>query len=58
MLFVNSEGKFIEIKRCDFNNDSDYYISIIRAKDLSIGSNVSDPRDRILSALKSKLNTR
>jgi len=29
MIFRSKEGKLIEIKRCDYNNDSSYYNAII-----------------------------
>jgi len=58
MLFMNNEGRFIEVKRCDYKNDSEYYGSIIRVKDLIISSNVSNADGRVLSVLKTKLDPR
>ena len=58
MLFTNNDRTLIEVKRCDFKNDTDYYRSIIRAKDLFIASNVSNADDRVLRVLKTKLKPR
>lgn len=54
MLFRKSNGKFIELKRCDYVNDVEYYTAIIRTKGVLSTPNVCNPDDRVLKAFKNK----
>ena len=55
MLFPKSNGKFIELKRCDYVNDVEYYTAIIRTKGGSSTPSVCNPDARILKAFKNKI---
>ena len=32
MLFIDTNGKFVEIKRQDYTSDKDYYLKIMQVK--------------------------
>ena len=55
MLFQNICGDFIEIKRCNYKNDSEYYKHIIRIHGLTLKSDTSNTNERLITALKNKL---
>ena len=55
MLFQNLYGHFIEIKRCDYKNDSEYYKHIIMTHGLTLKSDTSNTDERLITALNNKL---
>lgn len=55
MLFQKNNGQFVQLKRCDYVNDVEYYSAILRTKSLSLPTNVCNPDDRVLKAFKSKI---
>ncbi len=58
MLFQNIYGNFIEINRCDYKTDSEYYMKIIQVKGYPFERNEPYTDKRVISALKNKLRTR
>jgi len=54
MLFQKHTGRFVELKRCDYVNDLEYYTAILRTKGVQIKAN-SEPDTRVLKALKKKI---
>ena len=52
MIFINNQGKYIEINKNDFNNDIEYIKEILKVKRLKINIKNSKIQNHILDVAK------
>lgn len=55
MIFINNQGKYIEINKNDFNNDIEYIKEILKVKKLKINIKNSKIENHILDVAKNNV---
>jgi hypothetical protein len=54
MLFVKSDGTYIEINRSHYNSDKNYYRTITKARGHDISSTLNYTNDKLANIVKHK----
>ena len=54
MLFINSNGIYIEINKTHYSNDNDYYRAITKARGHNIISSSNNTNDKLANIVKRK----
>ena len=54
MLFRNKEGKLVELMRCKFTSDTDYYKAIMDNRGLTNIAKANSERSKIIDIIKRK----
>jgi hypothetical protein len=54
MLFRNKEGDLIELMRCKFTSDTDYYKAIMENRGLANIAKANSERNKIIGIIKRK----
>jgi hypothetical protein len=54
MLFRNKEGKLVELMRCTFTSDSNYYKEIMENRGLTNIAKANSERNKIIGIIKRK----
>ena len=54
MLFRNKEGELIELLRCEFTSDTDYYKAILTSRGIVNIAKAKSERTKIIGIIKRK----
>ena len=54
MLFRNKEGKLVELMKCKFTSDTDYYKAIMDNRGLTNIAKANSERNKIIGIIKRK----
>ena len=54
MLFRDKDGQLVELMRCKFTSDTDYYKAIIKTRDTPNIAKTSSAKDKIVGIIKRK----
>jgi hypothetical protein len=54
MLFRNKEGELVELLKCEFTSDTDYYKAIIASRGFTNIAKENSERKKIIDVIKRK----
>jgi|MEHZ01.3.fsa_nt_MEHZ010931817.1_3 hypothetical protein len=54
MLFIKSDGTYIEINKANYNNDNHYYRAITKARGHTINTTPNNINDKLADIVKHK----
>ena len=54
MLFRDKDGQLVELLRCKFTSDTDYYRAIIKTRETPNIAKTSSAKDKIVDIIKRK----